>query len=133
MEPDKLTDRIHAVTPFIKLLGIEISRFNDDGSIEMTMPIKPEFTQNLGHCHGGAVGTLADFACNLAIKAPTVTVEYKINFFAPADGQILRAHARVIKEGKKLAVTQADVYVINNGEEKAVATCLCTLIPAAKK
>ena len=133
MTPAELTARIQQATPFIKLLGIEITKADGDGTVEMTMPIKSEFTQNLGHAHGGAVGTLADFACNLAIKDPTVTVEYKINFFAPADGEMLLARAETIRSGKKLAVAQADVYAIKAGEEKHVATCLATLIPSAKK
>lgn len=133
MTPEELTQRIQKATPFIQLLGIEITRADGDGEVEMIMPIKPEFTQNLGHAHGGAVGTLADFACNLAIKDPTVTVEYKINFFAPAAGQSLRAVATTIKSGRKVAVAQADVYAVDNGEEKHVATCLATLIPSPKK
>lgn len=133
MDPKELTARIHQATPFIKLLNIEVTKADGDGYVEMTMPIKPEFTQNHGFAHGGAVGTLADFAANLAVKEPTITVEYKINFFAPAVGDSLLAKAKVIRQGSKLAVVQSDVFAINGDEQKHVATCLATLIPSTKK
>lgn len=108
---------------------MRVLKAQGDGSASIDMPIKPEFTQTQGHAHGGAVGTLADVAVNLAHKQATVTVEYKINFLNPAQGQRLRADARVKKAGKKLIVAEADVFAINGDDEKLVASCLATLMP----
>ena len=130
MEVKKLTTLIQNATPFIKLLDIKILKADGDGYVELEMPIKPEFTQDLGHAHGGAIGTLADFAANLAIRQPTVTVEYKINFIAPGAGDKLFATAETIKHGRQLSIVQSNIYAVADEKRTLVATCIATLIPA---
>ena len=45
-----------------------------------------------------------------------LTVEYKLNLLAPADGERLVARGEVIKPGRTLIVTRAEVFAIR--EEK---------------
>lgn len=132
MEVTALSQKIREVTPFIDHLDIEITRGAGDDYAEIQMPLKSEFTQHLGHAHGGVVGALADIAANLACKLPTVTVEYKVNFLKAAKGQMLIARSKPIREGSQLIVVQSDVFAVDDGQETQVATCLATLIPSKK-
>jgi uncharacterized protein (TIGR00369 family) len=96
-------------------------------------------TQQQGAFHGGAVGALADIAAGYAAltQAPhgmeVVTVEYKINFLAGCQGGQLRATGRVIKAGKRIIVTSADVvHVAQDGLEIACATLQQTIMAVPK-
>ena len=87
--------------------------------------------------HGGVVGMIADSAGGYAgfslmpADATVLTVEYKINFMAPADGERLVARGRVTKPGRTLTVTQVDVVVVRGGTEHLCATMLQTLMTMA--
>ena len=130
MDVKELSERIREATPFIKHLGVEITRGAGGEYAELRMPMRDELTQNLGHAHGGVIGSLADMAANLACKQPTVTVEYKINFLAAAKGDELVARSRILKEGSKLIIVESRVYTANTGTaETLVAVCQGTLIP----
>jgi acyl-coenzyme A thioesterase PaaI-like protein len=60
--------------------------------------------------------------------ASVLTVEYKLNLLAPADGSRLIARGRVIRPGRTLVVTQADVFIERDGAERLCATMLQTLM-----
>jgi len=128
-----LSRKIREVTPFIDHLDIEVTRGANEEYAEIRMPMKPEFTQHLGHAHGGVVGALADIAANLACKLPTVTLEYKINFLKAARGDTLIARSKTIREGSRFIVVQSDVMVLDGETESLVATCLATLVPSRKE
>lgn len=65
--------------------------------------------------HGGVLATLADtaggFAAFLAAPAHSrvVTVEMKMNFLEAVEHGIVRANARVIRQGKHFSVVDCDV------------------------
>lgn len=58
-----------------------------------------------------------------------ISQEYKINFLSPAVGEKIIAKASVIRAGKKQVVVRADVFALEDGTEKIVATALSTLMP----
>jgi acyl-coenzyme A thioesterase PaaI-like protein len=60
--------------------------------------------------------------------ASVLTVEYKLNLVAPADGDCLIARGHVVKPGKTLVVCRADVAIRNNDRETLCATLLQTLM-----
>lgn len=132
MDVDALSQKIREVTPFIAHLDIQVTRGADEDYTEIQMPIKPEFSQHLGHAHGGVIGAMADIAANLNSKQPMVTVEYKINFLRPAQGDKLIARSRRIREGSRFTVAQAEVYAVQKQQEVLLATCLATPVLAAK-
>ncbi len=81
---------------------------------------QPEITQQHGYIHGGVVGMIADSAAGYAANTLTaadvsvLTVEYKLNLVAPADGQRLVARGEVIKPGRTLIITRAEVFAIRD-------------------
>ena len=62
-----------------------------------------------------------------------VTVEYKINFLASHQGGEIRATGRVVKGGKRIVVTTADVvHIDDSGKHSPCAVMQQTLVPVPK-
>ena len=65
--------------------------------------------------HAGVVAAIADSAAGYAALtlAPAgsevLTVEFKLNLLAPADGDLLIARGRVVRAGRTLTVCEASV------------------------
>lgn len=57
-----------------------------------------------------------------------LTVEYKVNFLAPAAGHRFIAYGRVTKPGRTLLVTTGDVVAETGAGPKPVATMLATMM-----
>ncbi len=111
----------------------------DHGVCELRLPYSDKVTQQQAGFHGGAMGALADIAAGYAglTQAPAgmevVTVEYKINFLASCQGGELRATGRVVKAGKRVLVTSAEVlHVADDGCETLCAVLQQTLMAVAK-
>ncbi|GBE25439.1 hypothetical protein BMS3Bbin02_01725 [bacterium BMS3Bbin02] len=104
------------------------------GRVEITVPFDAQLAQQHGYFHGGVVGTIADNAggySSFTLMAPSdsvLTVEYKLNLMAPSDGETLIARGTVIRPGRRLTVSRADVFVVRNGVENLCATMLGTFM-----
>lgn len=104
------------------------------GNAEIELSFRDDLTQQHGFTHAGIVATIADTACGYAAfslmpsDAAVLTVEYKINLLSPAKGERLIARGRVAKAGLTLTVCVADVFALQEGEEKLVATMLATMM-----
>lgn len=109
------------------------------GTVTLALPYSDRVTQQQGGFHGGAMGALADIAGGYAglTVAPdgmeVTTVEYKINFLAAFQGGELQATGRVLKGGKRIIVTMADVvHVAEDGKRTDCALMQQTLVPVPK-
>ncbi|MBK8095555.1 MAG: PaaI family thioesterase [Planctomycetes bacterium] len=122
--------------PFMALLSASIARL-EPGVCELVAPFRKELGQQHGFFHAGVVGTLADDACGyaayslMAATSSILTVEYKLNLLAPAQGPRLRALATVVRSGRTLTVCRADVFVGEPGNERICAAAQATLIQLA--
>ena len=108
----------------------------EPGCVELALPFSDKVTQQQGGFHGGAMGALADIAGGYAALTvmpegmEVVTVEYKINFLSSFQGGELRATGRVLKSGKRIVVTSADVVHIDaQGKTSPCAVMQQTLAP----
>lgn len=114
------------------LVGGRLERL-EPGLAEVVLPFREDLTQQKGFVHGGIVGMIADSACGYAAyslmpaTSSLVTVEYKINILRPAVGSLL-ARGRVIRAGRSLTVTVADVYG-DNGVHVAVMQQTLMMLP----
>ena len=119
--------------PFMAFCGVRLVTVQP-GFVEMRVEHRHDLTQQHGFLHGGLVGTMADngggYAAFSLMRAEdsVVTVEYKINFLSPAEGEELVARSRVVRAGGSLMVCQSDIGMLKNGTEKPCATALCTLM-----
>ena len=104
------------------------------GIIEIRADRREELTQQHGYFHAGVSAAIADSACGYAAytlmptDASVLTVEYKINLVAPADGEELIARARVLKSGRTLKICMADVFARRGMTEHHCATMLATVM-----
>jgi acyl-coenzyme A thioesterase PaaI-like protein len=57
-----------------------------------------------------------------------LTVEFKLNLMAPADGEKLVARGQVVRPGRTLIITRAEVFAINDGREIACALMQQTIM-----
>ena len=108
----------------------------EPGCVELALPFSDKVTQQQGGFHGGAMGALADIAGGYAALTvmpegmEVVTVEYKINFLSSFQGGELRATGRVLKSGKRIVVTSAEVVHIDaQGKTSPCAVMQQTLMP----
>ena len=114
-------------------LGALIGRV-EPGEVEIEMPYRADFTQQNGFVHGGIVTAIVDSACGyaaLSLSAPgtaVLTVEYKVNFVAPAKGERLLARGEVVRPGSTVTVCKGDVFAYEGGDEKLVASMLTTMM-----
>jgi uncharacterized protein (TIGR00369 family) len=103
------------------------------GAVDIEMPVRHDLTQQHGYVAAGVVTALVDTACGYAAMSlmpagsDVVTVEYKVNFIAPARGERLLARGHVVKAGRRLTVCAGDVYAVTDGAEHPVATMLGTM------
>jgi uncharacterized protein (TIGR00369 family) len=139
--PDALYRRIE--TSFLRQgmmqnLGVKLLRV-EPGLCEVSMAHSERVSQQQGGFHGGAMGTLADIAGGYAAltvappEAEVTTVEYKINFLTSFMGGELRAIGRVVKAGKRIIVTTAEVtHVDASGKQTPCAVMQQTIVPVTK-
>ena len=119
-------------------LGAKLLRA-EPGVCEVLLPYSDRVSQQQGGFHGGAMGTLADIAggyAALTVAPPDMevtTVEYKINFLASFNSGELRAVGKVVKAGKRIIVTTAEVmHVDADGKQTVCAVMQQTLVPVPK-
>lgn len=114
-------------------LGARLSHIGP-GRVHIQLPSRPEVTQQHGYFHAGATSSIADSAGGYAAftlfpeNSSVLTVEYKINLLAPAEGDYLEAIGQVLKSGRTLTVCTLEVYGVRSGSRPLVATGQQTLI-----
>ena len=114
---------IHAEIPVI-----------EEGRAEIEIPHWDGVLQQHGFVHGGVVGMIADSAAGYAAMTAVpegtsvLTVEYKINMVAPANGDKIVAKGSVLRAGRTLLLTKADVYAVKDGTETLCAVMQQTIM-----
>lgn len=125
--------RSFANQAFMHTLGATIARLAP-GKCDIVMPSHPSLAQQHGYIHAGAVGAIADSAAGYAAltlappDSSVLTVEYKINLVAPAQGDSFVARARVIKSGKTLKIALSEVFSLRDGTETLCAVMTATIM-----
>lgn len=114
-------------SPFIAFLGLKVTDISvEDGTVTMTMPIRPELergSQITGQFHGGPVAslvdTVGDFAVAIAVGGGVPTMNFRVDYLRPSSGQALVAKATARKIGRTVAVVDIDVHD-SNGKLTAI-------------
>ncbi len=100
--------------PFGKTLGFAVESIGGGAAVVRTACM-PHLQNVLGYTHGGAIFSIADTAIGLAHLASVghgqtaTTVESRITYMRPALDGLLRATARVVKQGRTLSFYECDV------------------------
>ena len=104
------------------------------GYCAIALTPRPEVTQQHGYVHAGVVATIVDSAGGYAgftlfpTEASVLTVEYKLNLLAPAEGDRLVAEGFVVKPGRTLVITRGEVHAERDGKRTLVALMQQTLM-----
>jgi len=103
------------------------------GKFITQLKIEKHHFQQDGFAHAGVIATMADHTAGYAAYSLVpqsqriLTIEYKINFLQPATGEFLECRAWVLKPGKQILFTEAEVYSIEGKAETLVAKALHTM------
>ena len=107
----------------------------EPGRVVIELPFSQHLTQQHGFLHAGMVAAALDSACGYAAstlmpaEAGVLTIEFKINLLAPAQGERFRMVGEVLKPGRTVTVTEGKAWAIDaQGREKLVATLGATLM-----
>jgi len=107
----------------------------EPGRVVIELPFAAALTQQHGFLHAGMVATALDSACGYAgstlmpADAGVLTIEFKINLLAPAQGRRFRMVGEVIKPGRTVTVTEGKAWALDEqGGEKLIATMGATLM-----
>ena len=104
------------------------------GEVDISFDWAAGLTQQHGYIHAGMLSTALDSACGYAgfslmpADAGVLTIEFKSNLLAPAQGQRFRCEGRVLKPGRTIIVAEGRAYAIDGAKEKLCATMQCTLM-----
>lgn len=104
------------------------------GRVHIQLPSRTEVTQQHGYFHAGATSAIADSAGGYAAftlfpeDSSVLTVEYKINLLAPAEGDYLEAVGTVLRSGRTLTVCNLEVFAIASAQHTLIATGQQTVI-----
>lgn len=115
------------------LIGAEMGALSP-GHCEIRLPFHDDLTQQNGYFHAGVTSTIVDSAGGYAgltlmpAGSDVLTVEFKLNLLAPANGEFLVAEGQVLKTGRNLVITRGEVYAIKNGRATHCATMQQTLM-----
>jgi len=111
----------------------------DYGIFETCLNVINEHRQQDGFIHAGVLATMADHTSGYASfttvseKFRILTVEFKINYFKPATGPLIICRSKVINNGKKIKVVEAEVFSVANGIEKLVSKGMFTQVAVASE
>ncbi len=123
MELSELRD-FFALSPFMQDLGVQPTAVGP-GTVTAELPLARRHLQHTGQAHAGVMATLADHAMGSAAQtlAPAgcwaITAELKTSQLRPAKGERLVCEAVVIKAGRNLSFTEAQVFA-QVGEQRTL-------------
>ncbi len=122
----------------MRTIGADITELVT-GRCVVEVAFTPAVSQQHGFFHGGIVGAIADSAGGyaamsvMAVGTDVVTLEYKMNFLRPAAGEVLVAVGTVLRAGRAVTVTRADVFIISAGERRLCAAMQQSIMAAPSK
>ncbi len=131
LNPPSLVETVNA-KGFSHAAGFRIIAV-EPGRAEVALARRDDLVQFFGHFHGGVITALADHAAGIAVTLGLpngrigVTVEIKVNFLSPADGNELVARAKTLKMSGSIGVATVEVFSKNNSSETLCAFCTATM------
>ena len=113
-----------------KLLGIEVTRFENGSSQALVKITESVLGLPVGSAHtgvhGGVIATLVDVGMSAALVSLMKddelarTVQLQINYLSAAQSGVLVCESKVIQKGRKIATVESEV--LNDGKIVAKTT-----------
>eukprot|EP00735_Rhodelphis_limneticus_P002502 TRINITY_DN13399_c0_g1::TRINITY_DN13399_c0_g1_i1::g.9551::m.9551 TRINITY_DN13399_c0_g1::TRINITY_DN13399_c0_g1_i1::g.9551 ORF type:complete len:221 (-),score=29.66,sp/Q5R833/ACO13_PONAB/39.68/6e-24,4HBT/PF03061.17/7.5e-18,4HBT_3/PF13622.1/6.9e+03,4HBT_3/PF13622.1/8.6e-05,DUF4442/PF14539.1/0.0029,4HBT_2/PF13279.1/0.23 TRINITY_DN13399_c0_g1_i1:336-935(-) len=98
-----------------KLKALRIDTIGN-GEVVCVLPVTASLSNRGGTLHGGCTATLVDLVTTIAVmtldpKKPGVSTDLNVSYLrAVKVGDEISIHARVLKTGKQLVFTEAEIY-----------------------
>ncbi len=130
---DQMVRGSFAKQGYMQHLGAELAKVRP-GHCEIHLPYRSELLQQHGFFHAGALSSIIDTVGGYAAFSlfepgdGVLTVEFKINCMAPADGTKVVARAEVVRAGRTLTVTKGEVFALKDGAETLCAMMQQTIM-----
>jgi uncharacterized protein (TIGR00369 family) len=121
----------------MKTLGASLIKLVP-GEAVIEFPYDSSWTQQNGYIHAGVITTVVDSACGYAAytlmpaDSNVLTIEYKVNFMSPAQGETFKGVGKVLKAGRTITVCTGEVIAVAGDTEKVVATMQATMMTVMK-
>lgn len=137
MELTELRD-FFARSPFMADLGVEPVAVGE-GTVGTQLAIATRHLQHTGQVHAGVMASMADHSMGSAAQtlAPAghwaITAELKTSQLRPGVGERLVCEAVVIKAGRTLSFTEAQVFAESQGQRTLVMKASATMALVAHK
>ena len=122
-----------ATQGLMQLIGATLERV-EPGAVDIALPYRDDLTQQHAFLHGAVTTAIADSAAGYAALSlmpagsEVLSIEFKINLLRPATGARFVAEGRVVKSGKTITVSRADVFAYADEKTAHIATLLATMI-----
>ena len=136
MQADLATLRaFFAGAPFMAHLGVEPVD-SSAGRLVTQLALQPWHLQHSGVVHAGVIGAMADHTMGAAAQTLTeqliLTAEYKLSLLRAARGQRLECVGSVVKPGRALMFTEAEVFAFDGSAHTLVARASATMAVTAR-
>jgi uncharacterized protein (TIGR00369 family) len=121
------------VQGFPAYCGYEVDLVGD-GEFHTSLKIRPDHRQQDGFVHAGVIATMADHTAGYAAfttvteKSRILTIEFKINYLRPAADETIVCRSKVLNRGKKVIVSESEVFSVSGAHEKLVSKAMVTLM-----
>lgn len=132
LNPPGLAERITAGQGYTRSSGFRVVSI-EPGKVELAVSRKDELLQFAGHFHGGVIAALLDQAAGIAVTSMLpkgrigISVELKLNYLAPADGDELIARAEALQVGGTIGVAKVEVFTKDAKSERRCAFGTATM------
>lgn len=125
-------------SPFMVDLGVDPIAVGE-GTVTTQLPIATKHLQHTGQVHAGVMASLADHTMGAAAQtlAPEghwiLTAELKTSLLRAGKGERLVCEAKVIKPGRNISFTEAEVWAESAGQRALVMKASATMAVAVAK
>lgn len=128
--------RFFAAAPFMADIGV-VPIEGGEGRVTTELELKPRHLQHTGVVHAGVMAAMADHTMGAAAQTLAaagfwvLTAELKTSLLRGGRGERLVCNAWVLKPGRQLSFTEAEVWLEAQGERRLVMKASATMALSA--
>jgi uncharacterized protein (TIGR00369 family) len=121
-----------ASAPFMADLGIEPIEAGA-GRVVTRLTLLPRHHQHTGVVHAGVIGAMADHTMGASAQTLAadgfwvLTAEFKVSLLRAGRGQTLVCEGFVVKPGRQVSFTEAEVFALDGQARTLVAKASATM------
>ena len=129
---EELKRRGREANPFFVMMGIDVDSIGE-GTARLSMTVRPDMHNGVGWMQGGIFTAMADEAMALALYTAVspgeriATISETTSFLKGAKDGLIVATGRVVRRGRRVAFTDAEVRK-DSAEGEILARCAAAFV-----